>query len=201
MEPSTTNGDPPERPDLLGLEPYRAPAEPAAPPRRNRRWVWFFAALAVFAVLAIGINLAWNLGEPVTPEQVQAARTKWVMSRPPDYDLHIVAVQANGSIKNIYDVRVRGGRVVEFKVNGRDPEPLQSRAEERRQREMYDIDGLFDAVTDLMEQDRRAGRKAFTRARFDKADGHLLLFQRQYQGRREQHIQVEMTRVPPEAQP
>jgi hypothetical protein len=108
-------------------------------------------------------------------------------------------------------LKIRGGEIVEFLVNGRGPEPLLDRegkpnlAEERRQRESYDIDGLFDSIDELMQQDRSAGRATFARARFDKTDGHLQFYERQVrvpvserllQTRREQQIQVDMKRVP-----
>ncbi|MFL5339451.1 MAG: hypothetical protein ACJ8F7_04720 [Gemmataceae bacterium] len=174
-------------------------ATPIAGPRpRNRRWLWFFLALALLGLLAIGVNLAYNLGEPLTPEKLQAARELWRQKRPADYDLKILAVQAGGQMSNRYDLKVRGGRVVEFRVNGREPEPLldeqgnRKPAEEQRRREMYDIDGLFDVIEELMDQDRSAGRRTFTRARFNKADGHLQMYQRQVNGRQEQQIHVDL---------
>jgi len=165
---------------------------------RNRRWLWFFLALAVLGLLAIGINLAYNLGEPLTPEKLLAARELWRQKRPANYDLKILAVQAGGSMRNTYDLKVRDGQIVEFHVNGRNPESLFDKggnrnvAEERAQRQAWDIDGLFDVIEELMDQDRSAGRRTFTRARFDKTDGHLLLYQRQVNRVQEQQIHVDL---------
>jgi hypothetical protein len=180
------------------------------PRTKNKRWIWFFVALAILGFLAIGINLAYNLGEPLTPEKLHAARALWRQHRPANYDLKILTAQAGGTVQNRYTLKIRGGQIVEFLVNGREAEPLLDReghrntAEERRQRENYDIDGLFDAIEELMQQDRIAGRTTFTRARFDKTDGHLQFYERQVQvpksegeaeTRREQQIQVNYTRV------
>ena len=61
--------------------------------------------------------------------------------------------------------------------------------EERRQRASYDIDGLFDAIEEFMEMDRRTtGGPCW--ARFDKTDGHITMFTRPGAGKRVPHIQV-----------
>ncbi len=104
-------------------------------------------------------------------------------------------------MQNRYALKIREGKVVEFLVNGREADPLLDRegrrnlAEERRRRESYDIDGLFDVIDELVAQDRSAGRTNFTRARFDKTDGHLLYYQRQVAGKQQQQIQVDLKQI------
>lgn len=173
--------------------------------RRNRNWIWFFVALLVLGLTAIGINLGYNLGEPLTLEQLQAARSRWKSNRPPNYDLRLSIAHSNGAIRNKYEVQIREGLVTGFLINGTEPDRLLSRdgapllEEERRRREMYDIDGLFDSIEDLMSQDRSAGRQSFMRARFDKKTGYPLIFTRQFQRRKEQQIRVEMKVVEPKS--
>src|SRR5262249_44718354 len=175
---------------------------------RSRRWIWFFVALAVLGVAAVSINWVWNAGEPLTPKRLQAARELWKKNRLPDYDLKIVFARqyrsadgAGGTMVDKIDLHVRGGKIAEFLINGKEPEPLLDRngnrnlSEERARRESYDIAGLFDSIEELMEKDRRENRTTFIRARFDQNDGHVMLFTRQLNGKREQYIKVEMTRV------
>lgn len=164
--------------------------------KANRKWIWFFVILAVLAALAIGINWVRNANQQLTAEQLQAARELWRRNRPADYDLKIV----NAIQKQTITVHVRGTTIVEFLVNGKPPEPLLDRdgkpnpEAERAQRQYYDMDGLFDSVEELLERDRRENRYPFTRARFDKNDGHITSFIRQYQGVTEQSFRVELTR-------
>lgn len=171
------------------------------PPRRSRRWIWVFAAFALLGALAISINWVYNSGEPLTREKLAAARALWKRERPADYNLKIGKASTSDSgtmIVDKFELQVRGGKVVSFLVNGKEPEPLiapdgaRNVEAERRQREYYDIDGLFNAIEELMDMDERDKKKSFLRARFDKKDGHVTLFTRQLQGRRVPHIEVEM---------
>jgi hypothetical protein len=182
--------------------------EQTSPARRNRRWLWVFAVLGVLGLLAMGINYAYNVGEPLTLEKLNAARSLWQQKRPPNYDLHIVfsreymsADGRRGTIVDQFQIQVRNGTVTGFLVNGKEPEPLlddkgQRRLEdERLRRESYDISGIFDSIEDLMNKDRREGSPTFMRARFDSNDGHVTLFTRQFHKRREQYIEVVMKKV------
>jgi hypothetical protein len=175
---------------------------------RNRRWLWVFAVLGALGLLAMGINYAYNVGEPLTLEKLNAARALWEQKRPQNYDLRIVfsreyvsADNRQGTIVDQFEVQVRSGKVTGFLVNGKEPEPLldekgQRRlTEERLRRESYDISGIFDSIEDLMNKDRREQNPTYMRARFDPNDGHVTLFTRQFQRRREQYIEVVMKKV------
>jgi len=175
---------------------------------KNRNWVIVFVVLAILGLLAVGINWAYNAGEPLTPEKLKVAEDKWERNRPPNYDLKITVNKtyassdgATGTQVDKYRLKVRSGQIVDFTLNGQPPQPVldekgeRNLAREREIREGFDIDGLFDSIEEFMEMDRRDDRKTFIRARFDKTDGHVIQFTRQYQGRREQHIQVDLTRV------
>src|SRR5262245_27323812 len=182
--------------------------EQTVPWRRNRNWLWVFAVMAVLAALAIGINWAWNSTQPLTLQRLKEAQALWGQRRPADYDLKIaftvMSASADGSRQTgvtKYFGQVRAGQVVGFLVNGREPDALfrpdgtRNLDAERRQRDYYDIAGLFDAIEELMALDAREGRKSFLRARFDKSDGHLMLFSRQVDGLRNPYIQVDLKRV------
>src|SRR2546423_12899139 len=86
---------------------------------RNKKWIWFFVALAILGLLAVGINLAYNLAEPLTPEKLQAARELWRQQRPANYDFKIVTTQGGGkvagrTVQNRYALKNRDGPIVEF---------------------------------------------------------------------------------------
>jgi len=186
-----------------------APAPPQKPARRrNLNWLWVFLAFAALGIAAIAINWTYNAGQPLTEEKLQAARELWRKNRPADYNLKIVFTKmftssdgSSGTTVDRMDLQVRGGKVVSFLLNGREPEPLldpqgQRKVEdERRQRESYDIDGLFDAIQEFLEIDKREGNRTFLRASFDKRDGHVVTFTRQLNGKRVPQIQVELKRV------
>jgi hypothetical protein len=184
-------------------------SEQTIPWRRNRNWIWVFAVMALLAVLAIGINWAWNSTQPLTPQRLKEAQALWGQRRPADYDLKlaftVMSASADGSKSTRVDkylVQVRGGQIVAFLMNGKEPDPLfrpdgtRNVDAERRQRASYDIAGLFDVIEEFMAMDAREGRKSFLRARFDKSDGHLMLFSRQVDGLRNPYIQVDLKRVP-----
>lgn len=168
-------------------------------------WAIVFIVLAALGVLAITINWVYNAGQPLTPEKLAAARQLWKQHGPSDYDLKITRAASytssdgsGGTTVDRIDLQVRGGQVTSFLLNGKEPEPLIGRdgqrnvEAERRQRESYAMDGLFDAIEEFMELDRREGRRSFMRARFDKTDGHITMFTRQVDGKRVPHIVIEL---------
>lgn len=181
----------------------------AAPTRRrNRSWLWIFAVMGGLALLAIGINWAWNSMQPLTPERLQAARALWKEKGPADYDLKIARTimteSADGvrqTIVDKYTVQVRGGKIVEFLVNGKQPEPRLNRDDtpnpdaDREGRSHFSVDGIFDDIEEIMAKDTKDNLKSFLRARFNKEDGHLMLFSRQVNGLRNPYIQVDFKPV------
>jgi hypothetical protein len=178
-------------------------SDPHAPRWRNRNWLWIFLAFAILGILAIAINWAYNATQPLTEDELQHARHVWRKKRPTDYDLRVdILTESSGrKVRDRMDLQVRGGTVVGFLLNGREPEPLLDRdgrrniEEERRQRASYDIDGLFDAIEEFLNNDRRSGIRSFLRARFDKNDGHVMIFIRQVDRIRSPMIRVELKPV------
>jgi hypothetical protein len=182
---------------------------PSQSKRRNRNWVWVFLVLALLGIGAVTINWAVNsayyVAEPLTPERLRAARELWRNNRPRDYNLKIVKSATysssdgtDGTIVDKFELQVRDGKITSFLVNGKDPEPLiapngqRNLDEERRQRENYDISGLFDAIEEFMERDKRDHFDSHLRARFDSKDGHVTIFVRDLNGKRVPLIQVEL---------
>ena len=175
---------------------------------KNYNWILVFVVFVVLGTLSVGINWAYNATEPLTAEKLKAARDLWERSRPPNYDLKIIFSKTysssdgtTGTMVDRFAVQVRGGAIVAFTINGKEPDPLldekgkRNPAEEQARRENYDIAGLFDSIEEFMKKDHRESRTSFIRARFDRTDGHVVQFTRQFQGKREQHIQVELTQV------
>ena len=44
---------------------------------RNRRWIWFFAAVATLATAGVSLEVWFNLRQQLTPEQLRQARARW----------------------------------------------------------------------------------------------------------------------------
>jgi hypothetical protein len=185
---------------------------PVSPPvrrRRNRNWIWAMVALATLGLVAVAtnwyVNSTYYAAEPLTAERLRSARELWLRNRPPDYSLKIMRSTTysstdgtDGTTVDKFEVQVRGGKIVSFLVNEREPEPLLDASgkrnieAERLQRESYDISGLFDAIEEFMERDRRDHIKSALRARFDREDGHVTLFVRQIDAKRVPHLQVDL---------
>src|SRR5881394_43039 len=114
---------------------------------KHRSWIWFFVVLALLGIASIGINLAYNLRQQVTPEQVQAARQLWEQKGPRNYDL--VYTKA-GSVKGVFKVEVRNARVrkvMELAELG----DANGRLLEERLYRYYGMSGLFDDLEGFLD--------------------------------------------------
>jgi hypothetical protein len=144
-------------------------AAPRSRPRRSRKWVWFFVALAALTVTAIVIETWYNLRQQLTPAQLEAARILWRERGPHSYEMTYTQNQVDGS--DTFAVQVRDQKVVSVTRNG---QPL----EERLYR-YHSIEGLFDDIERFLERDTEPGHpRTFEIARFDPQDGHLLHYVR-----------------------
>ena len=128
---------------------------------RSRRWVWYFAALAILAAAAVAIPIAYNLSRQLTPEQVSAARALWHAHGPRDYDLDYLEKRDAGgaTAERAYHVEVRGGRVTASEGG-------------------LDMEGMFDGIESALREDAASGRHPYASATFDKVDGHPLRYVR-----------------------
>lgn len=147
--------------------------------RPNRNWVWFFVVLVVLAVLAIGVELWFNLRQQLHRPDLEAARMLWNQKGPRDYDLEYTK---RGSASGTFVVRVRGGRVASATMDGQPMEP--------RLYPYADMGGLFDDVERFLEMDSAPGSpRSFTKAQFDPVDGHLMYYVRSVMASR-QRIEI-----------
>src|SRR4051812_33255629 len=87
--------------------------------RKNRNWIWVFAAFALLGVAAIAINWAYNAGQPLTEEKLRAARELWKQNRPANYDVKVVRATTytssdggSGTTVDRIELQVRGGKIV-----------------------------------------------------------------------------------------
>jgi hypothetical protein len=164
------------------------PAVPAVPPARRRGWIWYFVVLVVLAAVGIWIPIQYNRNQQLTRDQLEAARALWKLNGPQDYDLHYTK---QGDATGTFDVEVRGGKVVDAKLDGRELE--------RRLCATVDMPALFDDIEQFLEMDSQPNRpRVFAVAAFDRADGHLIHYVRSVSALRQRvEITVEMRRVPP----
>lgn len=154
-------------------------------PPANRGWMWFFAILAVLAVVFITVLVRFNLAQQLTPEKLQEARALWERNGPPNYD---IAYTEQGRVSAKYEVRVRNGRVVYAEPDER---PLAQK------RIYYGMQALFGFVAQFLKEDSQPGRpRPFTIATFDSRDGHLIHYVRALRGTSERlEIKVEYRAV------
>ncbi|MBX7106986.1 MAG: hypothetical protein K1X57_23145 [Gemmataceae bacterium] len=150
-------------------------------PRRNRIWIWFFAVLTALSAAAISINWVYNQRMQLTPEALEAARTRWAEKGLADYDLRIrkeINSAANDTTApESIVVKVRAKRVTDVTLNGRALEP--------RLWPKYDVDAWFDYIEEFLERDRAKGTPVYSVLDADPADGHPLRYIRRVKGARE----------------
>ena len=150
------------------------------PPKKNHRWIWFFVVVLVLAVAATVLLIVFNLQQQLKPEQLAAARALWKEKGPRDYTLSYVeySLRDNDNNEAHYQVKVRGGRVVESIYNGKPELPalLPYRS----------MDALFDTIENYMKMDSAPNQpRVFVRAIFDDLKtGGLRLYIRRIMGER-----------------
>ena len=162
-------------------------AEPiAAPPRRNRGWLWFFVAVGALTVLAVVILLWYGrirMGQQLSRKQLDEARQLWEKNGPRDYRLRYKVTSIRPP--ETYESEVRGGIVVSATRNGT---PLP-----RDKYSYHDMPALFDNLEGFLKHDNEPNKpRTFAEALFDPNDGHLKQYERIVYGASErQTIHVE----------
>ena len=163
------------------------------PPQQSYRWVWYFVVLAVLTIAACTILVWYNLRQQLKKEDLQAARALWNKNRPPDYDL---TYTKRGSASGTFFVKVRGGKVVDVTLDGREitqnDKPLDPSRYAR-----YDMTALMDDIETFLEEDDEPGRpKIYSVATFDPTDGHLIRYVRRVMGTSERiEINVQLKKL------
>src|SRR5437879_1138769 len=156
--------------------------------RRNRQSFWFFGILAMLELAAVVTLFVFNKSQLLKPEQLAAARERWNENAPRDYDMEY-GVKKQDDAWETYTVQVRKGKVTSATLDGRPIEP--------RQYMYYGMPALFDYVEDFLELDRQSGKpQTYTRAEFDKEDGHLIEYVRRVMGSQER-VQIAIKRFEP----
>jgi hypothetical protein len=155
--------------------------------RFGRGWVWFFVALAVLTVAAIGVQIWYNAGQQLTWEQLTAANQLWKEHGPADYDLTCLVRKLDST--DTYHVEVRHKQVALATLNGQTLEP--------RLAAYWDMPHLFSDIEGHWQQDhprdRQPERRTFVTAVFDARDGHVLHYVRSVLSTRERvEITVEL---------
>lgn len=152
-------------------------------PRRSRRWIWFFAILAVLAAGGVGFEVWFNVQQQLTPERLAAARAVWERKKPADYDVEYEVRRGDlpdptGGAPQRYKVEVRGGRVRAVTSEGRPMQPGEH--------EFDSMDALFAYVARQLAADTdTGGSRTFVTADFAGTDGHIIHYVRSVMRTRE----------------
>jgi hypothetical protein len=160
--------------------------------KRHRRWIWFFALLALLTVTAIVLEVGYNLWQQLRPGQLAAARQLWQEKGPRHYHLDY-AIRRPDEAEQRYTVTVREGKVESVVAsNGR---PLQS-----GEYPFESMDAFFDRVEEHLQRDTEPGApRVFATAAFDRSNGHILRYVRSVRNPRERmEILVRLRPAPPQ---
>ncbi len=164
----------------------------------SRRWLWFFAVLAVLGIAAMVIPIVYNLSQQLTPEQLAAARQRWREHAPADYHLELLVQTTNREgheETDEYVMEVRGGRI---RLLGDKKykellhvDPAQAvllgpaiLALPREDLRNYGVEALFNRMEEALRENAAGGRNYLT-AQFDPGDGHPLRYVRRIRGTKE----------------
>lgn len=158
-------------------------------PPQSRRWVWFFAVLALLAGAGITIPIVYNsLRQQLTREELDAAVQRWQERGPRSYNFRYVVKRVDAE-PDVYQSEVRNGRVVSAYHNGRRLEPDKSL--------WHDMEHRFSDIRGFMDEDAKPGKpRVFVTAQFDATDGRLLQYIRSVTGTR-QGIEIDVHEVKP----
>jgi hypothetical protein len=156
----------------------------------RRRWAGFFVLLGLLAGVAVAIPVWFNLRQQLRPEQLTAARERWRLHGPRDYDLEFTVRFDREPQPERYLVRVRAGRVTLAACDGQvvrlDPAlgpaaGLAARAFSGGGVD-YRVEGIFDRIEQALREESESARRNYTIATFDPEDGHPRRFVRRLRG-------------------
>jgi hypothetical protein len=169
----------------------------------SRRWLWFFAVLAVLGIVAMVVPVVYNLRLQLRPEQLAEARQRWREHAPADYTLEVLTnttTPDGGEERDEYAVVVRGGQVRAVGANRKlvhekelvyadpalavllGPGILALPPEDLRR---YGVEALFDQLEEALRHNEAAGGRNYLTAQFDPIDGHPLHCVRRIRGTKE----------------
>lgn len=138
----------------------------------NRGWIWYFAVVAVLAVVFVIVLARYNLSQQLSADKLAAAKALWDRAKPRDYDLEYTQT---GGAAETRKVKVRGGRVVSVVREGGPLEP--------RLYAYSDMDAWFGFLEDYVKGDAEPGKpRVYSVATFDPEDGHIVRYVRRVMG-------------------
>jgi hypothetical protein len=140
--------------------------------RRSSGWIWYFAVVAVLAIIFTGVLIRFNLAQQLTLADLQAAEKLWSKRGPADYDMEYTK---EGNVTGVFNVQVRDRRVIKAICDGR--------PQEERLLGYSSMPALFGFIEDFLKEDAKPGnRRVFTTGQFDPVDGHLIHYVRRVTG-------------------
>lgn len=178
-------------PEPLPTMPPTTPLPDTAVRPHARLWFYWLVGLLVLACVGLVVTLnIFSERQRLTREKLDAARLRWRDAHITDYDID---VRVSGSAPGHYQVRVRGGQVVQGLMNGR---PF----EELRLAIPWTVKGMLEEVLlrELENLERPGGQRCFSMVEFDAKLG----YPRKYLHTIDQHTtswEVRLLIVPPES--
>jgi hypothetical protein len=156
----------------------------------------YFLVVIALSVAAAAALWFFNVSIQLTPEELAEQRQLWKKHGPSDYFLGYLRLEDEESTGKFYQVEVRGGKVTQARehiVNVRagreiDP-PGEGRPLSAEEAQEHTMDRLFDLVQAQLDEDQKAGRRVYRRARFHPDNGALLEFVHRPMGTR-QRLQI-----------
>src|SRR5262245_43962052 len=88
---------------------------------RLKTSTWFFLGLLLLGTIAIVVPIVYNLKQQLTPEQLAEARERWRRHGPDNYDLTCRERRDTNEEGDLYEVKVRAGRVTDVRFTGKEP--------------------------------------------------------------------------------
>lgn len=161
-------------------------AETATAGRRPppRRWLAFFAILALLSGVAVLLPIVYNRQQQLRPEQLVQARQRWQAVAPADYDLSFSVRVGRDPLPERHVVLVRGGRVVFAACEGEllhlaaPLSALVGLPAAAPRGVAVAVPGLFDRLETLLAERDASGRADFLIASFDPHAGYPRRFTR-----------------------
>jgi hypothetical protein len=153
-------------PEPLPTIPPPPPPPPDAAVRPLAR-LWFYWLVGLLVLACVALVVALNIlseQQRLTREKLDAARLRWREARITDYDID---VRVSGSAPGHYQVRVRGGQIIQGTMNGR---PF----EELRLAFPWTVTGMLEEVLvrELENLERPGGQRCFSMVEFDAKLGY-----------------------------
>ncbi|NBO92708.1 MAG: hypothetical protein EBV06_10435 [Planctomycetia bacterium] len=153
--------------------------------RRSYGWLVYFGVLSTLSGLAIVLPIIYNLGQQLSSEQLEAARSRWRENGPPDYDLTFTVRHDRDQTRQRYVVRVRSGQVLlatcegevlyaSVPLSGAIGLPFGSAAESPP----WTIERVFERLTGMLAERETTGGRNFLVAVFDPKEGYPRRFVR-----------------------